>query len=1204
MFSSISRILAGQSPPKSSYPGPARPDYEDTIDRIFPSTAPAEYPDGIEDHHLTDSAARRWGQDSVMDSPIASDVDEGPDEIPDGITDYVDPFSSMQLFSTQPLSDEEDAAPAQPSSEYDDEKKTKKKKKKGKKATDVDENKAHSKRAKNKTRSADFEQSGQALTSLTTSNEENTSASQKKKKRKLEPMNSTESSEAQDSARNKKRKHRAVLHDTEDVDVEYLPEGTGSDSPIASVGDDAEAESPAHQRDPALDSILKSDPQRFYLGAVTKKLFDQPSDTPAIDAKDDEIPVALSSPSVAAQRRRSMSRGSQISVLRQSLAREVASQPDRISEAAESADEAMDEDEESVLDPEESLDALSHSASASQQDHDETDEQGIEINTDAGMADVSNGSVANNLPPSSQPYREDVSNLIVDDELAAEEPQLPIRTFRDVLNNWAKKQAAQAKEAASEREKPAATPRATHRRNVEDDTYDSDTGNVPSSAQNSVRSTASKRQRSKPDFFEHSPTSRITGDSQEAEANLDVDDAQNAKENLAALSELPSAEATEPRKKRKKSQKPATARASTATHLATPKTKATKRTASQKAATPRQASEQFLTGQFSVDEMRMLSEAVEKYRNEHGLSPKEMNDRIQMTNRKKGEKSNGAKGLKFDGQQFQDMWAAICAGVPNRRRQKIIDVARREFHNFKARGGGWTTREDARLEELHAKHGGSWVKIADEMNRHPNDVRDRYRNYVICGGIDSRMKWTEEEERELVEHVIASLRRIDRSPMNSRKPPLTLLNWQTISELMGHRRSRLQCMKKFKTLNVELDPTETLRCSRPSSTVTWTLEKARKQIREMPPEDKYEMVSAILAGAAGSDQDIRWAKLVDLQFRQKWPKPTLKLLWHRLKKQVPDYEEKTVRDCSRWLLEDAEANGLRGFKFLDGGHADGDSEDEMVVVKAPQRQRGPSRRSKKRKDRSEEMVVDSDSGEDDETRLANTDSPSAQQQPSSATSHRSTPRLAYAPESTSRATPRNLRSATTRDRTRLAPSEPEGVKPSPAKKRVRLSGSKSARQHSFEEEGSPSEPMTSQYAAKDIPDRLKEKKEATRRRVSSGSRLRSTASLQPESVQNSDMDEDMPPIHVPPSTQPPSRQSFIFNAPPGTWARKTGNNTLPGLPVEEGAEKSLSDLEVSSGETSEVDHNTPVDVPASALITKPHGKWDRRTRTGVAKSRT
>ncbi|OBR05561.1 Myb-like DNA-binding domain-containing protein [Colletotrichum higginsianum IMI 349063] len=1201
MFSSISRILAGQSPPKSSYPGPARPDYEDTTDRIFPSTAPAEYPDGIEDHHLTDMAAQHWGQDSIMGSPIAPDVDEGPDEIPDGITDYVDPFSSMQPFSTQPLSDEEEAAPAQLSSEYDDEKK---KKKKGKKGTDVDENKTHSKKAKNKTRSADFEQSGQALPTPTTSNEENASASQKKKKRKREPMNSTESSEAHDSARKKKRKNRTTLHDIEDVDVEHLPEGTVSDSPITSVRDDAEDASPARKRNPALDSILKSDPQRSYLGGVSKQLFDQPSDTPAIDAKDDETPVSLSSPSVAAQRRRSMSRGSQISVLRQSLAREVASQPDRISEAAESADEAMDENEGSALDPEESSDALQHSASASQQDHDETDGQGNGSDEDADMADVSNGAVANNLPPSSQPPRKDVSNSIVDDELAVEEPQLPIRTFRDALNNSAKKQAAHAKMAISEREKPVATPRASRRRNVEDDAYNSDTGNVPSSAQKSARSTASKRQRPKPDFFEHAPKSRFTVENQEAEANLDVDDAQNAKENLAALSELPSAEATEPRKKQKKSRKPATARASTAAHLATPKTNATKRTASQKAAAPHPDSEQFLTGQFSVDEMRMLSEAVEKYRDEHGLSQKEMNDRIQMKNRKKAEKSNRAKGLEFDSQQFQDMWAAICAGVPNRRRQKIIDVARQEFHNFKARGGGWTTQEDARLEELHTKHEGSWVKIADEMNRHPNDVRDRYRNYVICGGIETRMKWTEEEERELVEHVVASLRRIDRSPGNSRKSPLSLLNWQSISELMGHRRSRLQCAKKFKTLNVELSPTEVLRCSRPSSTVTWTLEKARKQIREMPPEDKYEMVNAILAGAARSDRDIRWAKLVDLQFRQKWPKPTLKLLWHRLKRQVPDYEEKTVRDCSRWLLEDAEANGLRGVKFLDGGHADGDSEDELMVVNPPKKQQGPSRRGKKRKDRSEEMVVDSDSAEDDETRLANTDSPSAQQQPSSAASHRSTPRLAYAPESTPRATPRNLRPATTRDRTRLAPSESEGVKPSPAKKRVRLSGSRSARQHSLEEEGAPSEPMTSQYAVKDIPDRLKEKKEATRRRISSGSRLRSTASLQPESVQNSDMDEDMPPIHVPPSTQPPSRQSYIFNVPPGTWARKTGNNILPGLPVEEGAEKSMSDLEASSGETPEVENNTPVDVAASVAITKPHEKKDRRMKTRVAKSPT
>ncbi|GKT64120.1 myb-like DNA-binding domain-containing protein [Colletotrichum tofieldiae] len=1151
MFSSISRIFTGQTPSKNSSPGPARPDFEDNIARTFPSTAPAEYPDGIDDRQLAGMASQDWGQDTVLDLPASSDNDEAPDEVHDGITDYVDPFSSMQPFSTQAVPDEDVIAPTYASSE--DEAVRKKKAKKGKK---TDEKKARAKKGKNKRKSSDLEHSELALPTPTTSgptshsaaeeaimsngeanDDESASANQQKKKRKRKSGNSIESNEAQDSSRKKKKKkRRTALEDIEDADMEPQPQESVPESPVNTAANDTGVPSPAYERDPALDSTLKSEPQRSQLLGVSRQLFSKPSGTPAVDASDDENPVSMSSPSVAAQRRRSMSRGSQISVLRQSLAREVASQPGKISEAVESAHEASPERGGSAVD-----------------------------------SDV--GSFADNLPPSSQPPREDTPSSNDADAEVTEEPQLPIRTFRDTLNNLASKDTG--------RKKPTATPRATRRRNVEANPDISEAGNLPSSAQKSTRSTVTKRQRSKPDFFEKPPLDENAGEGHEATENQDAADTQNPEENLAALSELPSADVAEPLKKQKKTRKSAASRASTAADTATPKTKAVKKPVTQKG--------QFLTGQFSIEEMRNLTQAVEKYRDDHNLSQKEVNDLIQMRNRKKTGASKGSKGLQFDGQQFLDMWAVICAAVPTRRRQKVIDVARQEFHNFKARGGGWTPKDDAKLEELHTKYNGSWVKIADEMSRHPNDLRDRYRNYVVCGGIEGRKKWSEEEERELVEHVVTSLRRIDKLPGNRHKSPLSLINWQSISELMGHRRSRLQCAKKFKTLNVEVGPRDVLKSSQPASTVTWLLEKARKQIQEMSPEDKYELVHSILAGAAGRDQDIRWSKLVDLQFRRKWPKPTLQLLWHRLKQQVPDYERKPVRDCARWLLEDAETNAPRDGRFLDGGYTDGDSEDELLVVDPPKKT--PGRRGKKRKNRSEETVVDSGGSDNDETRLTNFDSPSAQQQPSSAASQRSTPLLAYSPEDSPRASSSSLPAAT-QHRTRLAPVETEGTKPSPTKKRVRLSGGKSARHRSMEEDGGSPEPMASQYAAEDIPDRLKEKKEATRRRISSGSRLRSAASLQPESVQNSDVDEDMPPIHVPPSTQPLSRKRSMFKLSQGNWARKTGASVLPGESVES-TDKSLSELEAASGQNSQAENDTPA---------KPRETKRRRKNTEVAES--
>ncbi|EFQ34128.1 myb-like DNA-binding domain-containing protein [Colletotrichum graminicola] len=1159
MFSSISRIFTGHTPSKHSSPGPQRPDVEETIDRTFPSTAPAEYPDGIDDRQLARMASQDWDRDAGLNLLDASDNDEAfDDEVHDGITDdYVDPFASMQPFSTQAVLDE-DVITAPTYASSDDATVKKKKAKKGKKS---DEKKTRTKKGKSKAKSSDLEEPRLPLPTPITSgptshsaaeeaivtdgeaHDEQDAVAHQQKKRKRKARNEVDSSEGQDPTRQKKRKRRTALEDIQDVDMDSQPEESVPESPVQPVANSTKVQSPDYQPDPAPDSTLKSEPQRSQLLGVSRQLFSQPSGTPAVDASDDDDAVSMSSPSVAAQRRRSMSRGSQISVLRQSLAREAASQSAPSSQAAESSDEAPPEHEEG------------------------------ELEFDAG-------SLADNLPPSSQPPREDTPSS---DEAGADvtqEPQLPIKTFRDTWNDLNDKNTGN--------QKLNATPRTTRRRAVEAGAGISETGNLLSSAQKSSRSTASKRQRSKPDFFENPPQERDAGKDQDDTGNQDAVD-KHTEKSLAALTEPPSTEVAEPPKKqKKKTQRPAASRASTTADTATPKTKAGKKAASLQAAS-RQAAGQFVTGQFSIDEMRTLTQAVEKYRDDHGLSQKEMNDLIQMKSYKRGG-GQKPKSVGFDSERFLSLWAAICATLPNRRRQKVIDVARQEFHNFAARGGGWNDREDARLEELHTKYNGSWVKIAGEMNRHPNDVRDRYRNYVICGGIERWQKWTEEEERELVEHVVGSLRRIQRIPGNRNKEPLSLINWQSISELMGHRRSRLQCMKKFKKLNVEVGPRDVLQSSQADSKVTWALEKARKQIREMPPEAKYELVSAILAGAAGRDQDIRWSKLVDVPFRRKWARPTLKLLWHRLKQQVPGYEGKTVRDCARWLLEDAEANNPRDARFLDGGHADGDSEDESMVVDPPKKTVG--RRAKKAKNRSEEMVVDSGgSDDDDETRVTNLDSPSAQQQPSSAAaSQRTTPFAVCSPEGSPQTSP-SLPPAVSQDKFRLAPTETGGVKPSPAKRRIRLSGGKSARQRSMEEDGGSPERMGSQYAAaEDIPDRLKEKRESARRRISSGSRLRSTASLQPESVQNSDVDEDMPPIHVPPPTQTQTRKRNMFKLSQGNWARKTGASVLPGEAIES--------MEGTDRHTAQGD----VDMAASTPVGKPREAKRRRMNREVAES--
>ncbi|OHE95080.1 myb-like DNA-binding domain-containing protein [Colletotrichum orchidophilum] len=1233
MFNSISRIFNRYTPTKNSSPGPARPERDDSEDRTFPSTAPPEYPDGIDDRQLARMAPEN---DDGLD-------DDFPDGL-DGVNDYVDPFSSMIPFSTQ-ADDFPDAASAAHESGEDNGVK-KRKSKKNKKSSSK---KARGKKGKDANKATDLEHSDAGPSSSISGGQiKNSSdaiqvdddhlpvATQHKKKRKRasEDFTGPGASQASGRKKRKKKKTRTPVDDAEDVDMEETqPEDVVPESPESTTIAQPIVHSPASEPDPV---EMKNESQQSQLLGVPRKFFTQPSGTPVLpspdgDMTDDDKNALASSPSVAAQRRRSMSRGSQISLLRQSLVSQAAAQPYDTLQAVESTDDAVDEQVESSSESEESIEAAQQSSPiVAKPENATSDQHSINGDQDADLDETANrpsspgplledsaqsddGSFADGLPPSSQPPRESPTSTRSEDMVAASTPQLPIKTFRDALQNSSKKQTTYSKKGSAI-EKPATTPRGTRRHNAETDGEQSfGVGNLPSSAQKSNRSTASKKQRSKPDFFEKSISDH------EAPEYLDVEEnATNAIQedgedhvphiDVAAVKKPAPTKTTKPQMKLKKAKQTAATGS-----LPTITDKPAKTTTPKKPAKPKGASQgppEFVTGQFSVEETKKLTEIVEKYRDENNLTQEQMNNLIQMKQRKK---TTSKAAIPYDGDKFLSMWSFICAALPDRRRQKIIDVARQSFHNFKARGGGWTSQEDAKLEMLHAKHGNCWAKIADELGRHQKDVRDRYRNYVICGSTEGRQYWTEEEERELVQHVITSLRRTDQSPSKIRKPHEPFINWQTISDLMGRKRSRLQCMRKFKTLNVELSPSEVLQSSRPASKVTWTLEKARKQIQEMPPEDKHKVVRSILAGGAGRDRKIQWTKLADLEFRRKWPKKTLQLLWYRLRQLVPNQKEKSVRDCARWLLEDAKASGPRGAKILGGGDTNYDTEDEMAVVDPPKK--ANRRKSKKDQPRSAELVIDSDEAsdddeddedsegdEEDETRLTDLESPSAQQQPSSLAASAQSNRLMAGSMSTALSAFPSLQPAAN---SRLAPAESEDARPSPAKKRIRLSGGNSSRQRSMEHDGSSPEPVTAQYAVEKIPDRLKEKRENAKNRISSGNRLRSAASLQPESVQNSDVDEDMPPIRVPPSTAPTGLKAKRRpNRPTGSWARKTGGPEPPGGQL---GPRYYHVLEVESDSGSSSAHDDYV-RPASASpaattpATKAHAAKRRRKDTEVAEA--
>ncbi|KAH7029291.1 uncharacterized protein B0I36DRAFT_244375, partial [Microdochium trichocladiopsis] len=147
-----------------------------------------------------------------------------------------------------------------------------------------------------------------------------------------------------------------------------------------------------------------------------------------------------------------------------------------------------------------------------------------------------------------------------------------------------------------------------------------------------------------------------------------------------------------------------------------------------------------------------------------------------------------------------EFWNRVISTCPNRRRQKVINQCRRKFHNFVARGT-WTPEQHDELSKMWEMHGNKYTLIGSLINRHPEDVRDRIRNYVVCGDNRRKDAWSQEEEDRLaniVAEAIDTIRRMrEKGESNSAATDEELVDWQMVSEKMDRTRSRLQCITKW-----------------------------------------------------------------------------------------------------------------------------------------------------------------------------------------------------------------------------------------------------------------------------------------------------------------------------------------------------------------------------------------------------------------------
>ncbi|KAK4124442.1 hypothetical protein N657DRAFT_644673 [Parathielavia appendiculata] len=335
---------------------------------------------------------------------------------------------------------------------------------------------------------------------------------------------------------------------------------------------------------------------------------------------------------------------------------------------------------------------------------------------------------------------------------------------------------------------------------------------------------------------------------------------------------------------------------------------------------------QYRSGRLSRTEQNQIIRAVERFREDEGMTQEEINQVIHDN------PQTSTQAI------HRQLWASIQDACPSRTRKKLIGWCRQRFHNFTARGT-WTPEQDDELADLVEKHGTRWKFIAGLINRYDKDVRDRWRNYLVCRGAHKTDVWSEGEEdrfRDLVESSIQKIRKEMKG--NSRALPEKLINWLKISEAMGYTRSRLQCLEKWKRMRAAEPIADQVATVLPSGS-SWRLQKARDDLRKITAEDKYTLMSAIRDSGVGKDAKIPWKQITSGTFRDKYERQALVVSWGRLRQAVPDWEWKTTRDCARYLCEMYETEG--NFGAAEHGEAE-ETEDEVpadTATSAKRRQR-------------------------------------------------------------------------------------------------------------------------------------------------------------------------------------------------------------------------------------------------------------------------
>lgn len=324
-------------------------------------------------------------------------------------------------------------------------------------------------------------------------------------------------------------------------------------------------------------------------------------------------------------------------------------------------------------------------------------------------------------------------------------------------------------------------------------------------------------------------------------------------------------------------------------------------------------------GKFTGAEISKLENYRDNYCAERGITTWQFNNMIHSAVR--------------ETPKAKEMWQEIYEIIPYRKKVTIQRFCRRRFHNFEARGS-WTEDDDKALARAVEEKGKSWKAVGQIMERHPEDVRDRWRNYHVNAENRNKEQWTDIEITNLamaVHDCMQIMKDAKRSAKlqkyEGRDVPESetdsdveavdakLINWQVVSDRMQGTRSRLQCSFKWGRLKNEarIQALRQVKAAqkdleamdqeqRPGKSATWRQRRAQKRVMEMRPGDIYDLLHAISSCRAAQEGNIPWKLLGDDDFRNRWTTMDRKAAWALFRDSVLGAEGFHYQDIVNHLL--------------------------------------------------------------------------------------------------------------------------------------------------------------------------------------------------------------------------------------------------------------------------------------------------------------